>query len=216
MSIGMISLVALSMLILFGVLQRVLDRMALTDRQALFCVVAVFIGGWLPDLDLGGITLNLGGAIVPAGVCVYLFLNAETSKERIRTIVSSIITAAVIYGISLFFPADPVTMPFDPMILYGISGGIIAWFLGRSRRCSFIAGTAGMILSDLFVGIRNWLSGLQQTVHLGSAGALDATVLSGITAVLMCEFFGELIERIQTGKAAGKNEDGAIEGGERA
>ena len=35
MSIGMIFLLVLTLLILFGVLQRVLDRMALTDKQAL-------------------------------------------------------------------------------------------------------------------------------------------------------------------------------------
>ena len=38
MSIGMVLLVVIALLILFGVLQRVLDRMALTDRQALACV----------------------------------------------------------------------------------------------------------------------------------------------------------------------------------
>ena len=52
MSIGMIFLLVLTLLILFGVLQRVLDRMALTDRQALVLVAAIFIGGWLPDLRL--------------------------------------------------------------------------------------------------------------------------------------------------------------------
>ena len=49
----MILLVVLTLLILFGVLQRVLDRMALTDRQALFLVALIFVGGWLPDLRLG-------------------------------------------------------------------------------------------------------------------------------------------------------------------
>ena len=44
----MILLVVLALLILFGVLQRVLDRMALTDRQALLLVALIFVGGWLP------------------------------------------------------------------------------------------------------------------------------------------------------------------------
>ena len=82
MSIGMILLIVLSLLILAGMLQRVLDRMALTDRQALVCLAAIFIGGWLPEIDLGWVTLNIGGAIVPLIVCVYLLLHAETGKER--------------------------------------------------------------------------------------------------------------------------------------
>lgn len=68
MSLGMILLVVLTLLILFGVLQRVLDRMALTDRQALFLVALIFVGGWLPDLRLGMVSLNIGGALVPFGV----------------------------------------------------------------------------------------------------------------------------------------------------
>lgn len=216
MSIGMILLVALSLLILFGVLQRVLDRMALSDRQALVCVAAIFIGGWLPELSFGLITLNLGGAVVPAIVCIYLFLHAGTNKERIRAVIASVLTAAAIFAITRVFPSDPLVMPMiDPMILYGIAGGMIAWLLGRSRRSAFIAGVMGVLLADVISGVRLWLRGVNQTVRLGGAGALDAIVLAGVTGVLMCELFGELMERIQTGKARSAYEDGAIEGGSR-
>ena len=211
MSLGMILLVVLALLILFGVLQRVLDRMALTDKQALLCVAAIFIGGWLPDLNLGAVTLNWGGAIVPLAVCVYLFFHAGTGMERGRCLVASVLTAAAVYAISVFFPADPVTMPFDPMILYGLCGGIIAWLLGRSRRSAFVAGILGVILADVVIGIVNWRNGVSQTVHLGSAGALDAVVLSGITAVLLCELVGEVMERIARGRR-----QTAAEGGQSA
>ena len=216
MSIGMILLIIIALLILFGVLQRVLDRMALTDRQALACVALIFIGGWLPDISLGRVTLNIGGALVPLAVCVYLFLNAGTGKERIRALVASVLTGAVVYVIGLYCPADPVAMPFDPMILYGLCGGIVAWLLGRSRRSAFIAGVLGIILADAAVGVVNWSRGIQQAVHLGSAGALDAIVLSGVSAVLLCELFGEIMERIAHGRANAPHEDGAIEGGSRA
>ena len=217
MSIGMILLVVISLLILFGVLQRVLDRMALTDRQALACVAAIFIGGWLPDITLGMVTINIGGALIPLIVCVYLFLNAGTAKERIRAAVASVLTAAAIYAITLVYPADPVAMPtFDPMILYGICGGLIAWLLGRSRRSAFIAGVLGVLLADVLSGLSVWMRGVNQPIHLGSAGALDAVVLAGVIGVLMCELVGELMERIRTGRADAPHEDGAIEGGSRA
>ena len=216
MTLGMILLVALTLLILFGVLERVLDRMALTDRQAIGCIAAIFIGGWLPNLTLGMVSINIGGALVPFLVCVYLFFHAGPGKEKLRSLAASALTAAAVYAISVFFPADPVTMPFDPMILYGISGGAIAWLLGRSRRSAFVAGVLGVILSDVIVGIINWRSGISQTLNLGGAGALDAVVLSGVTAVLLCELVGEIMERITTGKANAPHEDGAIEGGQRA
>ena len=217
MSIGMIVLIVLSLTILFGMAQRVLDRMALTDRQALALVAAIFIGGWLPEIDLGLITLNIGGALVPIIVCVYLLLRTDTAKERILALVSAGLTAASIFAISLIMPADPARMPMlDPMILYGIAGGIIAWLLGRSRRSAFIAGVLGVIAADLITGASLWLRGITQVVHLGGAGALDAVVLAGVIAVLCCELAGEIIERMQTGKADAPHEDGAVQGGSRA
>ena len=215
-SIGMILLVVLALLILVGVLQRVLDRMALTDKQALAIVAAIFVGGWLPDLTFGNVTLNIGGALIPLIVCVYLFFHAGAAKEKVRCLAAGAITAIAVRAVDVFFPADPTAMPFDPMWLYGLVGGVVAWILGRSRRSAFIAGVLGIVLSDVAVGVMNWMNGINQTVRLGSAGALDAIVLSGVIAVLLCELLGEAIERMATGKASAPHEDGAIEGGQRA
>lgn len=212
MSIGMILLVALALLILFGVLQRVLDRMALTDRQALAIVAAIFVGGWLPDLTLGRVTLNIGGALIPLLVCVYLLFHAGTLVERVRCLTASAITAIAVYAVSLFFPADPTQMPFDPMWLYGLAGGVAAWLLGRSRRGAFVAGVLGVLLSDVAVALVNWGRGVDQPLRLGSAGALDAIVLSGVLAVALCELLGEAVERMTAGRAS----QGAVEGGRRA
>ena len=215
-SIGMILLVALALLILFGVLQRVLDRMALTDRQALAIVAAIFVGGWLPDLTLGNVTLNIGGALIPLIVCVYLFFHAGAAKEKVRCLAASAITAVAVYVIGMLFPADPTAMPFDPMWLYGLAGGLVAWLLGRSRRSAFIAGVLGIVLCDIAVGLMNWANGVDQAIRLGSAGAVDAIVISGVVAVALCELLGETVERMVTGHASMPREDGAIEGGQRA
>ena len=217
MSIGMIALIILSLLILFGATQRVLDRMALTDRQALLVVAAIFVGGWLPEIDLGLVTLNIGGAVIPLILCVYLLLRANSMKERTRALISAALTSAAIFALGLVLPADPTRMPMlDPMVLYGIAGGVIAWLLGRSRRSAFIAGVLGVMAADLITGVSLRMRGINQVVHLGGAGALDAVVLAGIIAVLCCELGGEIIERMRTGKASAPSEDGAIQGGSRA
>ncbi len=216
MSIGMILLIVIALLILFGVLQRTLDRMALTDRQALLLVALIFLGGWLPDIRLGPVIVNIGGALIPLGVCVYLFFHAGTGKERGRCLFASVLSAAAITALSWFFPADPTAMPFDPLLLYGAAGGAVAWLLGRSRRSAFIAGVLGVILADVAGGVSVLLRGIDQPISLGGAGAVDAIVLSGVTAVMLCELVGEFMERIRTGKAHAPHEDGAIEGGARA
>lgn len=197
MSIGMIALLVLGLLILFGVLQRVLDRMAMTDRQALLVVGAMFIGGWLPDIPLGLVSVNIGGALIPVIVSVYLLLNAGAAKERIRAVVAACLTAAAVFAVSLLVPADPAAMPWlDPMILYGLAGGAIAWLLGRSRRSAFIAGVLGVTIADIFTGVSLWMKGISQIVYLGGAGALDAIVIAGVVGVLCCEITGEAMERM--------------------
>ena len=202
MSIGMIALLVLGLLIYFGVLDRVLDRMALTDRQALLIAAAMFAGGLLPDIPLGRVQINIGGALIPIIVSVYLLLNAGTAKERIRAVVAACLTAAAVFAVSLLVPADPAAMPWlDPMILYGLAGGAISWLLGRSRRSAFIAGVLGVTIADLFTGVSLWMKGVRQTVWLGGAGALDAIVIAGVTGVLCCEITGEAMERISRGRA---------------
>lgn len=213
MSIGMIALLVLGLLIYFGVLDRVLDRMALSDRQALLVAGSMFVGGLLPDIPLGRLQINIGGALIPLIVCVYLLLNAGTAKERIRTVVASGLTAAAVFAVSLLLPADPAAMPLiDPMILCGVAGGAIAWMLGRSRRGAFIAGVLGVTIADLVSGVSLWMKGVSQTVYLGGAGALDAIVLAGVIGVLFSEMTGEIVERVTTGKAP----QSAVKGGHRA
>lgn len=213
MSIGMIALLILSLLILFGVLQRVLDRMALSDRQALCIVSAMFVGGLLPDIPLGRVQINIGGALIPIIVCVYLLLHAGAAKERIRAVVASCLTAAAVFAVSLLVPADPASMPWlDPMILYGVAGGAIAWLLGRSRRSAFIAGVLGVTIADLISGVSLWMKGVNQTVFLGGAGALDAIVIAGVVGVLCCEITGEAMERM----AHGGKKPRPAKGGSRA
>ena len=215
MSIGMILLTVLALLILFGVGERVLDRMHLTDRQALFMVAAVFVGGWLPDIEIGRVSVNIGGALIPLGLCVYLLVRAGTGKERVRALVAAVLTGAAVYLIGRLMPADPIQTIVDPNYVYGLAAGVIAYLLGRSRRAAFFAGVVGVLLADIAVAALNWSRGIDQTLHLGSAGALDAVVISGLLAVLLAEFIGEAIERMTTGRASDPMEDGAIETGRR-
>ncbi len=215
MSIGMVLLTVLALLILFGIGQRVLDRMYLTDRQALLMVAAIFIGGWLPDIPLGRVTLNIGGALIPLAICIYLLVRAGTNKERVRALVAAVLTGAAVYLLGRFMPADPIQTFIDPNYVYGLAAGVIAYLLGRSRRAAFFAGVVGVLLADIAVGAVNWANGIDQTLHLGSAGALDAVVISGLLAVLLAEFVGELLERMTTGSAKAPMEDGAVATGRR-
>lgn len=195
MSIGLILLAAVSALVLFGVAQRVLDKMQLTDRAALLIAAAIFLGGLMPDIRIGPVSVNLGGAVVPLAVCVWLLVKTDTKKEFWRAVIGSVLTAVAVFALGKVMPDEPERIAIDPNYVYGLVGGIVAYVLGRSRRAAFICGVLGVVLADIAVGVTNWAAGVKQTLYLGSAGAMDVTVLSGIIAVLLAELVGELIER---------------------
>ena len=201
MSLGRILLLAVSVLVLFGVGQRVLDRMRLNDRQALLVIAAILVGGFLPSIPLGSsVSVNIGGALVPLGLCIYLFIRAGTAKERWRAVIASVLRAAAVLLMGRLLPDEPETMPFDVNYAYGIVAGIIAYLLGRSRICSFIAGVMGVLLADIAQAVINGVRGVPVNLNLGGAGGLDAVVLSGFIAVLLSALVGTLIERA-TGKS---------------
>ena len=88
----------------------------------------------------------------------------------------------------------------DPNLLYGLAGGVIACLLGRSRRGAFICGVAGVLLADVVNAVLVWRQGTDQQLILGGAGIADASVLSGVIAVLLAELTGEIRERLSRRK----------------
>ncbi len=202
-------LAGVSALVLFGVAQRVLDRMHLTDRAALLITALIFLGGLMPDIRIGQVSVNLGGALVPLGVCVWLLIKTDTRQEVVRALWGSALTAIAVYALGRLLPAEPEQMVIDPHYLYGLAGGAIAYLLGRSRRAAFICGVLGVILADTAVALINWRGGIETTLRLGAAGAMDTVVISGLAAVLLSELVGELMER--AARANGREPNPAIQ-----
>ena len=196
MSISLILLAAVSALVLFGVAQRVLDRMQLTDRAALLIAAAIFFGSLIPDIRLGPVLFNIGGFLVPLAVCVWLLIKTDTALEVRRALIGSVLTAVAVFLIGRLMPSEPEQMVIDPHYVYGISGGVIAYALGRSRRAAFICGVLGVALADVATAAISWAQGISTTLSLGVAGAMDTIVISGLLAVLLAEFVGEIIERM--------------------
>ncbi len=208
MPIGMITLIVVAVLIYFGVVQRVLDRMRLTDRTALLFIAAMFFGSYLPNIPLTStLAINIGGGIVPGVLSVYLIIKAETAPEKSRAIIATLISAAAIYGAMKILPTEPTySMFLDPMILFALLAGIIAYLAGRSRRTAFIAASMGVVLTDVIAHIEAALLGGRGTTVIGGAGIFDAVILSGIIAVGLAEIVGESREWLQGGSKKEKEE----------
>lgn len=201
MPAGFIILVLVSVLILLGVAHRVLDRLRLTDGGALAVIAAMLVGTFIPDISISrNIAVNIGGAIIPVALAVYLFIKAGTTKERTRAIFAALAAGAAVYALSKILPAGPEENQFmNYYYLYALVGGGIAYLLGRSRRSAFIAGIMAIVLSDLVQAVVNWYTGIPGRTVFGGAGAFDATVIAGVFAVVLAEFIGETREKMQGG-----------------
>ena len=158
----------------------------------------------MPNLTIGPVALNIGGALIPLGICAWLMFRADTALEKWRTLLGVVLTAAAVYALTLLLPSEPEQLPVDPTLLCALAGGVIAWLLGRSRRGAFVCGVAGVILADTVTAIVNWARGIAQPLILGGGGLADAAVLSGMLSVLLCELVGETVERmVRAGKQKG-------------
>lgn len=208
MSIGVLVLGAVGVLVLLGMLQRVLDRMKLSDRAALIVIGCMFVGGLIPDIDLGMVRLNIGGAIIPAGVCVYLLATADENMERMRGIIGALLTGSAVYVLGRVMPSEPENIVLDPVYLCGLIGGAVGYALGRSRRGAFISAVLGVLLGDIINAVVLWAQGISQKLTLGGAGVFDTTVIAGVLAVLLAELVGEAMERVARANGKAPKGDG--------
>lgn len=201
MTLGMIILVAVAVLIYLGAAQRVLDRLRMTDRTALLFVAALLVGGFLPDIPLSdNVSINIGGGIIPLFLAVYLIARAGTTREKVRAVVATLVTAVAVYLAMKIMPLEPTYNYFlDPMYLFAIIAGIIGYLAGRSRRSAFIAGSMGLLLNDILARIEVAIRGGRGSMVIGGAGIFDSIVIGGFLALLLAELIGETRERLGGG-----------------
>lgn len=208
MPIGMMVLLVVGVLVYFGVAHRILDRMRLTDKQALLFIAAIIVGSFI-DIPLKQtpvqLSINVGGALLPALLAVWLIVKADETGERIRAIMATLLVAAAVSLGSRYLPYEPENMFLDPKIIYGISAGLIAYLAGRSRRSAFIGGVLGIVLSDIIHMVTIMNLGILGTTNIGGAGAFDVVIIAGIVAVMIAELVGETREKLQGGALLGSN-----------
>jgi hypothetical protein len=208
MPVGVTLLLVLAVLIYFGLLQRILDRMHLSDKTALFFIGAMAVGTFLPNIPLGmGLSINIGGGLVPIGLSVYLIATADENEEKVRAIIAALLTGLAVYAGGRLLPAEPETMLMDPLIVFSILAGLIAYIFGRSRRGAFVAGVMGILISDIIYALG--LTAQPVKTSIGGAGVFDAAIIAGVIGVALCELVGETRERLQGGtEKADKEKEG--------
>lgn len=127
------------------------------------------------------IAINVGGALIPLLVCVYLLV---TGGRALKSLLAALLVSLVVWQFSRVVPGVGIAVPtFTP----GIAAAVVAWLLDRYKAPSlaYVAGTLGCLLgADIYnLGL---LSELRAPVaSIGGAGTFDGVFVSGVIAVLL-------------------------------
>lgn len=207
LSAGTILLVLVAILVYFGILHRVLDRMRLSDTAALVIILLMAAGTFVSiPISRGAIaiSINLGGAVIPLIVVIWLVVTADEAGEKTRAIFSALATGVVVWGLTKTLNPDEQFMTWSPMLVYGIAAGIIAALAGRSRRSAFVGGFGGILIADVIHWIELVARKMPGSVAFGGGGTFDSTVIAAIISVGLVELVGEARERaVKTGGGGG-------------
>ena len=201
--VGALVIALVSVSVYLGWTARVLEDMRLSRGLALALLAVMFLGAILPEpLLLPGLAVDIGGALVPAGVALYLLVTAGTRRERVRAGFSALAVAVVLLLMDRTFPLEPglgLNLDPDPLLSPAMIAAFLGFLLGRSRRSAFVAATLGVVSVDLLAWLENAARGLEgAVVALGGAGVFDATVVAGVLAVALTQMMlglGDILSR---------------------
>lgn len=196
MSVSLWILSALIILIMFGAGQRILDQMRLNDKQAIIVLLAMVVGIIIPPIYVTKyFCFSIGGFLIPFIICLYMLFSAGWSRDLVRAIIGTILVAGIIYGLEWLMPSTSVEdIVIEPMYVYGIVAGIVAYALGRSRRNAFICSVFGVSLAMLVQFIINMALKTPTVLGLGVGGAFGTIIISTTISVALCEFLGRAFE----------------------
>lgn len=191
-SLGIVLVVIL--LVMFGVGQRILDDLRLSDKAALIILIAICIGIVIPPIWIGEyFCFSIGGFLIPLALSIYLLISCG-KRDVIRTIIGTVLVGGIIYGLEWILPADPEEMIIDNMYIYGVVAGVVAYLLGRSRRNAFVSCLFGITLAELVQWIINLCTKNKSIFGLGVGGAFSTYVVAIIISVAVSEFIGRCVE----------------------
>lgn len=197
MPIGPILLIILIVMIMFGLAERVLERMRISQRTAMLLAVGMLLGS-AARIPLGSnLAINVGGGLIPLGVCAWLIATADRTMERLRAIGASVVSASAVWMLARYFPAGEPTelnlFYLDASYLYALVAGTVGFLGGRSRRAAFCAGVLGVLIGDLAHATLQRAGGL---TDIGGSGLLGTGMVAGVLAVFLGELIGETSEAL--------------------
>ena len=133
-----------------------------------------------PQTQYSGIAINVGGAIVPFCLCLYLLTIVPSHWEiGLATLIMAVVSKAIARPI----PGRGIVLPmFVPPVL----SALLAVLLARefAAPCAYIAGTMGTLIGADILNLHR-VRRTPGMLSIGGAGLFDGIFLVGIVAVFL-------------------------------
>ena len=182
---------AIVALIELRVIQYAYQRIGI-DRRYVFSVLLLsLLGSYLnipvavlaptDDLPATVVEVNVGGAIIPTLLSVYLFIKG---RDYWRPVVATIVVMLLVNQLAYPVRNEGIA---TPMFLPPIAAAVSALLLSRKSapQIAYIAGCMGTLLGADVLNLWRVQALGAPAVSIGGAGTFDGVFLTGIIAVLL-------------------------------
>ena len=124
------------------------------------------------------IALNVGGAVIPVLVSLYLFAR---TPARGRMILATIIVAAFVHQLAIVVPGAGIVVP---MLLPPIAATMVALVLAfrQAPAVAYVGGSLGALIGADLLNLRRVAELGAPAIAIGGAGTFDGVFLTGIIA----------------------------------
>jgi len=168
-------------LILFFILVGSAVNIPLTKRK-IISVERPYFFGLLKKREIKsqGITINLGGAVIPIFISIFFLVKIPLEPVMIAVILMVIIS----YSLARVVPGRGIVLPaFIPPIFSALFALILA--PGFTAPTAFISGTIGTLIGADILNLRKIQKVSPGTLSIGGAGIFDGIFLVGIISVFL-------------------------------
>jgi uncharacterized membrane protein len=130
------------------------------------------------------LAVNVGGAIVPVFISVYLLM--QMPSIVVPSLIGVAIVTAIVHRFAIPVPGMGIA---TPMLIPPIVAAACGYFLGSSQHhrdaVAFISGVIGTLIGADLLNLRKLRDLGAPVASIGGAGTFDGIFLTGIVAVLL-------------------------------
>jgi len=127
------------------------------------------------------VALNVGGALIPILVSLYLLLHTRMYG---RMLIGTVVVAAVVYHLARLVPGAGIAVPiFAPPLLAAAVALVLAF--RRAPPVAYVAGSMGTLIGADLMNLGEIARIGAPVVSIGGAGTFDGVFLTGIIAGLL-------------------------------